>query len=290
MRNLKNGLYTLFLRRKVSTDFVNKRNSQANDECRFHDDWASEIDVKTIPVKAYFEGSTCPENRFILQHLGSLNNLRVLELGAGVAEASAYFAIQGARCMVTDISEGMLQKARQLAHYHGQKIETGSMEADKIEFPDDTFDIVYAANLLHHTNSPEQTLKEMHRVVKRGGKVCFWDPLRHNIVINIYRKLATKVRTPDEAPLDISLVRFAKELFADVKYDTFWLISLWIFIKFYFFDRIDPNQERYWKKIIYEEPRIKGLYLRLEKCDDWLKKTMPCFKRYAWNLAVVATK
>jgi hypothetical protein len=64
---------------------------------------------------------------------------------------------------------------------------------------------------------------------------------------------------------------------------------LWIFLQFYLIEKVDPNQERYWKKIIMEQERLKPLYLRLEKLDVLLKK-LPLMKRFAWNLAVVATK
>ncbi|WP_457670133.1 hypothetical protein [Thiolapillus sp.] len=54
-------------------------------------------------------------------------------------------------------------------------------------------------------------------------------------------------------------------------------------------ERVSPNQERYWKKIIYDEPRLRNSYQRLERLDHYLKK-IPLVERYAWNLAVVATK
>jgi hypothetical protein len=54
-------------------------------------------------------------------------------------------------------------------------------------------------------------------------------------------------------------------------------------------EKVNPNQERYWKKIIIEQERLKPEYRRLEKLDKILKK-MPLMKRFAWNIAVVATK
>ena len=78
-------------------------------------------------------------------------------------------------------------------------------------------------------------------------------------------------------------------MFAQTTCDTFWLATLWIFLQFYLIEKVDPNKERYWKKIIIEQARLRSQYQQLEKLDVILKK-IPLMKRFAWNLAVVATK
>ena len=255
----------------------------------FHDRWASTIDVDGIRVADYFEACTAPENRFILRQLGDVKDKYLLDLGCGAGENSVYFALLGAQCVATDYSPGMVEVALKLAEMNGVQIEGRTVNAMDIGFPDNTFDIVYASNLLHHIPNPETTLKEMHRVLKPGGKACFWDPLKHNPVINVYRRMATEVRTEDETPLDIDLVNYIRSLYSKTHYDTFWIATLWIFLQFYLIEKVNPNKERYWKKIILEQARLEKPYLRLEKLDKWLKK-LPLMKRFAWNLAVVATK
>jgi hypothetical protein len=80
-----------------------------------------------------------------------------------------------------------------------------------------------------------------------------------------------------------------QRLFGSTKFDTFWIATLWIFLQFYLIEKVNPNQERYWKKIILEQARLKPMYSRLERVDRLVKK-LPLMKRMAWNLAVVATK
>lgn len=258
-------------------------------EKKFHDQWASTIDVEGIKVKDYFEACTAPENRFILSHMGDIRGKYLLDLGCGAGENSVYFAKIGAICVASDYSPGMVEVALQLADANKVKISGRTMNAIALDCPDNTFDIVYASNLLHHLPDPHQAIREMHRVLKPGGKACFWDPLRHNPIINVYRRMATSVRTEDETPLDINIVDFVKSQFSSTTYDTFWLATLWIFLRFYLIERVDPNKERYWKKIIVEQVKLKPEYERLEKMDIILKK-FPLMKRFAWNLAVVATK
>ena len=79
-------------------------------------------------------------------------------------------------------------------------------------FPDSTFDVVYAANLLHHVDI-EETLIEAKRILKPDGVFVSWDPLAHNPVINIYRRLAMGVRTEDEHPLKMKEIAFFKKHF-----------------------------------------------------------------------------
>jgi len=258
-------------------------------EQQFHDQWAAIIDVDGIRVADYFEACTAPENRFILKQLGDLRGKYLLDLGCGAGENSVYFAAQGAHCVATDYSPGMVEVALKLAAANRVTVEGKVVNAMAIDFPDNTFDVVYASNLLHHIPDPHQTIREMHRVLKPGGKACFWDPLRHNPVINVYRRIATEVRTDDETPLDINIVNFVRSHFAQTRYDTFWIATLWIFLRFYLIEKVNPNKERYWKKIILEHDRLAPTYNRLERLDRSLKK-LPLMKRMAWNLAVVATK
>ncbi len=266
----------------------NDKNTKLSRELEFHDDWADQIDEKAIDVRTCFEGATCPENRFIVGRLGELKNRRVLDLGCGGGEAAVYFALQGAVCTGTDFSPGMLGATRRLAAKYGVEVATKQMDAEEITYPDESFDVVYAANLLHHVD-PEKAIREAYRVLAPGGKFAFWDPLKHNPVINVYRRIASGVRTVDEHPLHISIVRDVHDVFGKTVYDTFWLFSLWVFLRFYLIERVNPNEERYWKKIVYEEERLRDMYFRLERLDRAAKR-VPFLRRYAWNIAVVAEK
>ncbi|WAS06363.1 class I SAM-dependent methyltransferase [Gloeomargaritales cyanobacterium VI4D9] len=258
-------------------------------EREFHDTWAKAIDADGIHVPDYFEACTAPENRFILRHLGDLHGKYILDLGCGAGENSVYFALRGAQCVAGDYSPEMVHVAQELAAKYGVPVTGKVINAMAIDIPDDTFDMVYAANLLHHIPDPLVAVREMQRVVKPGGYVCFWDPLIHNPVINIYRRMATQVRTTDETPLDIKIIRQIRPLFTEIKWDTFWLATLWIFLQFYLIEKVHPNQERYWKKIIIEHQRLRPTYLFLERFDRLFKR-IPGMKRLAWNLAVVARK
>ncbi|MGV8172337.1 MAG: class I SAM-dependent methyltransferase [Candidatus Woesearchaeota archaeon] len=266
-----------------------KNKGKFKKEEKFHDEWAHSIKLNELMVDESFEACTSPENKYILKRLGNIRGKKILELGCGGGEASVYFAKKGAIVTATDISGGMLVVVKKLAKKHRVKVHTTQCRSDKIPFPDESFDIVYAANLLHHVKH-EPTLKESHRVLKKGGVFISYDPLAHNPLINIYRRIAVKVRTDDETPLKIKDVKEFKKIFSKVEYNAFWFFTLWLFIRFYLIERVDPNKERYWKKILIEHKRLKKKYSRLERWDIVLFKIFPFMKRYCWNIVVVAKK
>lgn len=255
----------------------------------FHDEWASTIDINSIDVHQAFEACTAPENRYIRARMGVLTGQKVLDLGCGAGEAAVYFATQGADVVASDLSHGMLEVALKLAEKNGVKVAVSKSPADQIDFPNDTFDIVYAANLLHHVDM-EKCLREIHRVLKPGGRLYSWDPLAHNPVINIYRRMATDVRTVDEHPLHMRDMRLFRRIFRNVEYQGTWLFTLWIFLRFYLIERVNPNAERYWKKVIIEAERLSSTYGRLEKLDRFTLRLFPFLTRYCWNITVVAQK
>ena len=255
----------------------------------FHDDWANSIDISKIKVDDYFEVATAPENRYIIKDLGDVKGKKILELGCGAGEASVYFAKKGAIVTATDLSQGMLDVTMKLANLHGTTLSTVKTPAAPLPFPDNSFDIIYAANVLHHVDL-EITLQECRRVLKPGGKFCSWDPLAHNPIINIYRKMAMGVRTEDEHPIRMKQLKYFKNNFNSVKIHTTWLFTLWIFLRFYLIERVNPNKERYWKKVIDEHKRLDKLYFKLERFDKGFLRIFPFFKRYCWNIIVLATK
>ena len=67
-------------------------------------------------------------------------------------------------------------------------------------------------------------------------------------------------------------------------------MTLLIFIKYYLIDRIDPNKERYWKKILVDHKKLEKLYSFLEKIDRVLIKCFPFLKRFCWNIVIIAIK
>ena len=265
------------------TDEISQR------EETFHDSWAASVDLDSILVDESFESGTTPEGRQILEWLGDLRGKTLLDLGCGLGEGAVYFAKKGAYVTAADLSGEMLEVVKRLAEKHQVDMITQKCLADTTPFPDATFDIVYSGNLLHHVDI-EATLKEVCRILKPGGMAVFWDPLAHNPLIKCYRFLAQSVRTKDEHPLHMKQLALFRRLFHTVKYECCWFFSLWVFLRFFLIEHVNPNQERYWKKVIVEHERLKPIHGPLEKLDRAFLKKFPFMKRYCWNIVICCIK
>jgi ubiquinone/menaquinone biosynthesis C-methylase UbiE len=269
---------------------VSDKTSVFGKEREFHDTWAKQIDYRSVDARKSFSACTSPEPAWILKQLGDIKNKRVLELGTGAGEAAVYFAIQGANVTATDLSPGMLEVVKKVAAHHGVTVETAVSPAEDLSaFSANSFDVVYAANTLHHVDIGK-CLDEVKRVLKPGGCGAFWDPLAHNPAINIYRNMANEVRTEDEHPISRSDMKYFSSRFSIVSKQFFWLTTLLIFAKFYLIDRIHPNSDRYWKRVVTHEAELRKWYKPLAAIDRALLTIFPVLGWWCWNMAIIVRK
>ena len=182
-------------------------------EAAFHDAWAGSTPIDDVLVRECFEAPTAMENRFILSRMGDLKGKRLLDIGAGLGESSVYFALQGAHVTMTDISPGMVQTGRELARKYGVEIEGIVSQAEDLGVSAETYDFVYIANTIHHVRDRDALFQKIHRALKPGGRFFSYDPVAYNPAINVYRRMATEVRTEDESPLTLADLKLAQEVF-----------------------------------------------------------------------------
>jgi SAM-dependent methyltransferase len=258
-------------------------------EAAFHDKWAASTPLEEIRVRECFEAPTAIENQFILSRAGSLRGKKLLDIGAGLGESSVYFALQGARVTTTDISPAMVETATALGRKYGVELEGIVSSAEDLNVPSDAYDIVYAANLVHHVPDRSRLFEQIKRALKPGGTFFSWDPLAYNPAINLYRKMATEVRTEDERPLTIGDVELARKYFPGLKHREFWIASLLLFVKYYLKDRVHPNEQRYWKRILRENRESLRWWVPLRDFDRGLTR-VPGVRWLAWNVVMWGKK
>ena len=257
-----------------------------NFEAEFHDKWAEIEDPEKIEVELINEASTSPEMRFITKQIGNFNGKKILDVGCGLGEVSIYFALKGANVTALDISSGMLKKTSQLAKLNEVKIKTHLATAEDFNFSDnEKFDVIYMGNCLHHANI-DQSMKNVVSHLNKDGIFLSWDPIAYNPIINIYRLIATKVRTPDEHPLKLSDIKLIKNYFKFSETNYFWFTTLIIFVLMFIVQFKNPNKERFWKTVIYESKKWEWLYKPLERLDKIILKIFPPLKLLCWNVVI----
>ncbi|ASO18881.1 putative methyltransferase YcgJ [Actinoalloteichus hoggarensis] len=106
---------------------------------------------------------------------------RALELGSG----TGFFLLnlmQGGiakKGSVTDLSPGMVKAALRNAENLGLDVDGRVGDAERIPYPDDTFDLVVGHAVLHHIPDVQAAMREVLRVLKPGGRFVFaGDPTR----------------------------------------------------------------------------------------------------------------
>lgn len=94
----------------------------------------------------------------------------VLECACGTGMLSKVIAARCKSLIATDFSANMLKQAeRKCRKYENVKFEQGNIL--QIDHPDESFDVVVAANVIHLLDEPYQALRELDRVCKKSGRL-----------------------------------------------------------------------------------------------------------------------
>lgn len=258
-------------------------------EREFHDRWARGMDASGLLVDEAFEACTAMENRYALEALSPAAGCRLLDLGCGAGETSVYFAKRGAKVTALDISPEMVALGRSLAARHKTAVDFMTGAAEKLPFPDGSFDAVFCNGVLHHVDLLP-ALHEVRRVLRPGGKAAFIEPLKHNPLIGLYRRLAGESRTPTERPLGFADIQRMRQVFPVLDHREFWLFTLYLFVHFFLFERVSPSKVRYWKKVIEDAPRYERLFGALKRLDDAALCALPFLSRLCWNTVIVVER
>jgi len=97
----------------------------------------------------------------------------VLEVGCGAGVDLARFARGGARVTGVDLSAAAIDLARANFEQQGLAGRLEVADGERLPFPDDSFDLVYAHGVVQYTASPQQLVDECRRVLKPGGQAIF---------------------------------------------------------------------------------------------------------------------
>ena len=113
--------------------------------------------------------------------LGDVNGKTVLEYGCGGGVYTVALAARGAKVIAFDISPELLAlvKKRVEANHCDDSVQLLLGTAHSLPFADESIDIVFGMAILHHLDL-EIAARELQRVLRKGGRAIFKEPLRNS--------------------------------------------------------------------------------------------------------------
>lgn len=136
----------------------------------------------------------------------------VLEVGCGEGYGTFLLTKEGFDVIGLDINEETINEASK--KYQSKNCRFVCYDGKRIPFDDETFDVVISFQVIEHIHDDLGFVKEIHRVLKKGGKLFLTTPNR------LYRlKPNEKPRNPfhirEYAPLDLQ--ELLKKVFSDAE-------------------------------------------------------------------------
>jgi SAM-dependent methyltransferase len=130
--------------------------------------------------------------RVYMEPAGDLRGRRMLDVGCGLGGKTVAYAEAGARVAGTDLSLEYAEQSEAYAAAHRSGAAFFVSDAAVLPIPDGAFDTVVANDAMEHFAQPESALREMARVVRRGGAIwIFFTPHYSPLGSHLYDYLYT---------------------------------------------------------------------------------------------------
>ena len=98
---------------------------------------------------------------------------RVLEVGCGAGVDLARFARGGAEVTGVDIAPSAIDLARANFEQQGLRGELHVADGERLPFPDESFDLVFAHGVVQYTPDSQRLVNECRRVLRSNGEAVF---------------------------------------------------------------------------------------------------------------------
>ncbi len=121
-------------------------------------------------------------NSAILESLGPVNGLRILDAGCGEGYLSRELASRGASVLGVDSSHNLIEAARNLAPSGVGSAAFEVQDVTNLRLDSDSFDLIVCNHLMNDLPDPTGPIRELSRVLKPGGRLavlmlhpCFYE-------------------------------------------------------------------------------------------------------------------
>jgi ubiquinone/menaquinone biosynthesis C-methylase UbiE len=178
-----------------------------------------------------FDPSVLTSFKFCYEWLArNCKGKKVLDYGCGNRVHSIPLAKMGARVWGIDLSEKSLEIAKKRTKREGVEINFLRMDCEKMEFPDNFFDIIFDGDTFSSLDL-NKVLPEIARVLKSEGFLIGIETLGHNPFTNLKRKInkltGKRTKWAAEHIFKMEDLKRAEKYFKKIETHFFHLIS-WI--------------------------------------------------------------
>lgn len=122
---------------------------------------------------------------WIIQEIQKSQSKDVLDIGCGGGFLTNALSAKGYTVTGIDLSESSLEIAKK--HDSTKRVQYLKADAYALPFPDQSFDVVCAMDILEHVEQPQRLIKEASRVLRPGGFFFFHtfnrNPLSYILII-----------------------------------------------------------------------------------------------------------
>ena len=230
-------------RQKIERDYHNAKYEVGGD---------SETDAHESAAYAFFNGL-----------IEQLETGTILDFGCGDGWLSIRLAKKGHQAYGIDISRVLVEKATKWAYEQGlaERAHFEEMAGENLRFPENFFDAIIGSAILHHTEF-EMSVEGLYRVLKRGGKGLFIEPMNQNLLLKLWRLLTPWRRSPAEKALSMSDIATVSRIFPKARLHYFTFSSIFseglliFFPKSRFVRAINRALERLDRFVLARFPRL----------------------------------
>jgi len=139
----------------------------------------------------------------IASFLGPVSGKRIFDFGCGMGEEAMYFAQLGAEVHAMDISSKGMTITRRRAEFNTLKVEARVGDVLNSGYQDEYFDLIHGIGILHHVGL-DQGLREVHRLLKPGGRAGFVEHMSNCGIVDWFRSRFGRRETVSSGLLGIN--------------------------------------------------------------------------------------
>lgn len=148
-------------------------------------EWFTEIDRRFLSSAYYAQTpGGAPFSRFLKPEF--VANKEVLEVGCGMGTHAALLAKSGAHLTAIDLTETAVEMTSRRFEVFNLPGRIQRTDAERLPFPDASFDTVWSWGVIHHSRSMETCLSEITRSLRSGGRLMLMVYYRPSLVYYVH--------------------------------------------------------------------------------------------------------